>query len=588
MAGGVSRAKTKKWTSFRPVAAAARNVRSACARGPLHVSKMAQQQPRRKCPNQLARALEPQAARAYRLRERHRAGPHARDRAGVGADDEVDVEAWIFEADVGAFTREDEPARLKAAAARRERSEVEPDDHAPRRQLRQVDPSAHVPHQEHEVQVLGIELRRAPALAPLAQSLEHLAELLRRAGRPVLTPPSPAERLALHDAGVLELAQPLGQKCPRDHRQALTDLVESAGAGQELAQDQRRPPLGKGLARDCDRAELSIAFHGRHCRRRPGRRQVHFLVLAPGRPPAIVLPSKAAPQGGMTMTTSQATGDRLVSDWTVVARELGPRFAARAAANDAADRFVAENYNDLRERRVLAAGVPSELGGGGASHAELCAMVRVLAQYCGSTALALSMHTHQVAIAGWRWRHESAAVEPLLRRVAAEQLVLVSTGGSDWLAGSGRAEKVEGGYRITARKAFASASPVGNLLMTTAVYDDPEAGPTVLHVVIPFDAAGMTVQDNWRTLGMRATGSNDIVLDGVVVPNSAIGVRRPAGRWSHAWHVVVTFALPLIVSVYVGVAEAARTLALSRGASRRHDAAMQQAVGRMETELATA
>lgn len=288
------------------------------------------------------------------------------------------------------------------------------------------------------------------------------------------------------------------------------------------------------------------------------------------------------------MTTSHMTGDRLVSDWTAVARELGPRFAARAAAHDAADQFVADNYRDLRERRVLAAGVPGELGGGGASHAALCAMVRVLAHYCGSTALALSMHTHLIATAAWRWRHENAPVEPLLRRVAAEQIVLVSSGGSDWLEGSGRAEKVEGGYRITARKVFASGSPVGDLFMTMAVYDDPEAGRTVLHVAIPFDAAGVAVQDNWRTLGMRGTGSHDVVLDGVFVPDSAVGVRRPAGRWSPVWHVIATMALPLIVSVYVGVAEAARTLALSRAAARRHDAAMQQSVGRMETELATA
>ena len=288
------------------------------------------------------------------------------------------------------------------------------------------------------------------------------------------------------------------------------------------------------------------------------------------------------------MTSSQVSGDRLASDWTAVARELGPRFAARAAAHDAGDRFVADNYAELRRRRMFSAAVPAELGGGGASHAELCGLIRVLAHYCGSTALALSMHTHQVAIAAWRWRHESAPVEPLLRRVAAEQLVLVSSGGSDWLAGSGHAEKVDGGYRISGRKVFASGSPIGDLFMTMAVYDDPEAGRTVLHVAIPFDAPGVVVQDNWRTLGMRGTGSHDVVLDGVFVPDSAVGIRRPAGRWSHAWHVVATHALPLIVSVYVGVAEAARALALRQVAARRHDAAMQQAVGRMETELATA
>ena len=66
-------------------------------------------------------------------------------------------------------------------------------------------------------------------------------------------------------------------------------------------------------------------------------------------------------------------------------------------------------------------------------------MLRILAHGCGSTALAFSMHTHQVAVPAWRWKHQKvAAVEPLLRRVAAERLILLSSGGSDWIGGSGK------------------------------------------------------------------------------------------------------------------------------------------------------
>jgi acyl-CoA dehydrogenase len=124
--------------------------------------------------------------------------------------------------------------------------------------------------------------------------------------------------------------------------------------------------------------------------------------------------------------------------------------------------------------------------------------------------------------------------------------------------------------------------------MTMAVLDDPEAGPTVLHFALPLHAAGVKVQDNWRTLGMRGTGSNDVILDGVFVPEAAVSVRRPAGRWSPPWHVVATVALPLIFSVYVGVAEAARALALRQAAPRRQDATIQDQVGLMDTELAAA
>ena len=289
----------------------------------------------------------------------------------------------------------------------------------------------------------------------------------------------------------------------------------------------------------------------------------------------------------MTMQT-MPTNDRVLSDWAALARDLGPRFAARASSHDATDSFVADNYRDLRERRVFSAGVPAELGGGGASHAELCALVRGLGQHCGSTALALAMHTHQVAIAAWRWRHEDGAMELLLRRVAEQETILVTSGGSDWLAGSGRAEKVPGGFRITGRKVFASGAPAGDLFMTMAVHDDPEGGPTVLHFAVPLDTPGLEIKDTWHTLGMRGTGSHDIVLDGVFVPDAAIGLHRPPGRWGPAWHVVTMHALPLILSVYVGIAEAARALAIRVAAKRGHDAGTQELVGRLENELATA
>jgi alkylation response protein AidB-like acyl-CoA dehydrogenase len=64
-------------------------------------------------------------------------------------------------------------------------------------------------------------------------------------------------------------------------------------------------------------------------------------------------------------------------------------------------------------------------------------------------------------------------------------------------------------------------------LITSAVYADPTDGPTVPHVSVPLRAPGVTVFDNWRTMAMRASGSNDIVLDGVFVPDNMVSSRRP-------------------------------------------------------------
>jgi acyl-CoA dehydrogenase len=279
--------------------------------------------------------------------------------------------------------------------------------------------------------------------------------------------------------------------------------------------------------------------------------------------------------------------DHKQTDWVAVVCDLGPTFAARAAAHDANDSFVADNYAELKRHKIFSAAVPTEFGGGGASHAELCALLRELAHSCGSTALALSMHTHLLATTVWRWR-QGHPVEPLLRRVAAEETVLISSGGSDWLESSGTAEKVDGGFRITARKIFSSGCPMGDLLMTTAVYADPQEGPTVLHFPVAFADPRVTIMENWRTLGMRGTGSHDVVIDGVVVPESAVSLRRPRGKWHPFYTVVAAVALPLVMSVYVGVAEAAYNLALQQATKKPEDAQTPYLLGELTNALVTA
>ena len=273
-------------------------------------------------------------------------------------------------------------------------------------------------------------------------------------------------------------------------------------------------------------------------------------------------------------------------DWTARTHELGPQIAARAEAADANDAFVSENMKLLKDAGFHAAAVPAELGGGGATPAELSGMLRTLAGYCGSTALAFAMHTHAVALPAWRWHRTPEPVEGLLKRVVAENLTLVSSGGSDWLDGSCDAVPVEGGFRVSGRKIFASGSPLGDLLVTMAVQQTPE-GPTVLHLAIPLKAQGVTILDTWRTLGMRGTGSHDIELKDVFVPDAAVTVRRPSGKWHPLMHMVTMIAFPLIYSVYVGLAEAARDKAVAMAARKTSDD-LTQIVGEMDTELAAA
>ena len=271
--------------------------------------------------------------------------------------------------------------------------------------------------------------------------------------------------------------------------------------------------------------------------------------------------------------------------WRAVLGQIGPQLAAEGRRCDQANEFVGANMALLRAHGFLELGVPAELGGAGLSRAELAVMLRELAHHCPSTALALAMHTHVAAAAAWRWRHQKAPTDGLLKRVAAERLQLLSSGGSDWLLGSGKAVKVDGGYQIYARKVFASGAPAAHLFMTGAIEEDAPEGPTVLQFGVPMNAPGVSVVETWDTLGMRGTGSHDVSLDGVFVPDAAIGARRKPGVWHPLLHIVALVAMPLVYAVYAGIAEAARNLTVEALAKRR-DAATIDALGALDTELA--
>jgi hypothetical protein len=103
------------------------------------------------------------------------------------------------------------------------------------------------------------------------------------------------------------------------------------------------------------------------------------------------------------------------------------------------------------------------------------------------------------------------------------------------LESNGEMTRGDGGFRVKATKRFASQAAIGDVLVTSSVYPSPEAGEQVLHFPVPMKAEGVCVLNDWHTLGMRATGSHTVRLDGVFVPDSSITLRRPRGVRAGDW-----------------------------------------------------
>jgi acyl-CoA dehydrogenase len=281
----------------------------------------------------------------------------------------------------------------------------------------------------------------------------------------------------------------------------------------------------------------------------------------------------------MTTETGVEAEVTIASDLLDVTRRIGAELAAGVAERDQTGELAMAGFRQLREAGITSALVPVEFGGSGVTHDELGAILRELARYDGPTAVALSMHSHLVAAQVWRHKHGIDA-SGVLRKVGENRIVLISTGASDWVSSNGTADKVDGGYRVSARKAPASGCEAGDILVTSIRWDGAPDGPKVIHCSVPFSADGVRIERTWDTLGMRATGSHTVVLDNVFVPDASVSLVRPADLWHPVWNTVLTAALPLIMSAYLGIADAAVDIA-RRAVARRDEPHVFQLVGEM-------
>jgi alkylation response protein AidB-like acyl-CoA dehydrogenase len=280
--------------------------------------------------------------------------------------------------------------------------------------------------------------------------------------------------------------------------------------------------------------------------------------------------------------------ERAEAELVARARACGPTLAAAAEGHDRAASWVGESFDAIRNAGLLRIAVPTELGGDGATIRQVAMVQRELASHCGSTALASAMHQHVTAFTAWRYRRGLPGAEATLRRISEDGIVVVSTGGGDFTHPVGTAVRVDGGYSVTGRKSFVSQAPVGDVLSTMFTFDDPERGRRVLNVAVPFAADGVSVVENWDTMGMRGTASHDVVFDEVFVPDERVLADRPHGTIDGPLQVISTIAFPVISAVYLGIAEGAYRHTLERFADRNADPSVQRRIGLMHHRLQVA
>jgi len=255
---------------------------------------------------------------------------------------------------------------------------------------------------------------------------------------------------------------------------------------------------------------------------------------------------------------------------SVLSDDLLERCAQRAAGYDRENRFFFEDFDELREAKYLLAAVPTEFGGLGLTLSEICREQRRLARRSAPTALATNMHLGATGVAAELWRKGDRSQVWMLEEAGRGAVFAYghAESGNDLevLYSSGRAERVEGGYRFFGHKNFGTLSPVWTWLNIYGLDTADPNDPKIVHGVLARDTASYRIVETWDTLGMRATASQDTVLEGAFVPDRYVIRARGPGFAGADEFILTLFGWfePMFANVYIGLAERARDLAIER------------------------
>ena len=255
-----------------------------------------------------------------------------------------------------------------------------------------------------------------------------------------------------------------------------------------------------------------------------------------------------------------------VAPESVLTQSLLDRCRERAPLYDRENRFCQEDFDELKAAGYLLMSVPRELGGLGMNLAQVARETRKLATYAPATALCINMHHYWVGVAADLWRSGDKSCEWMLREAAAGEVFAAGHAehGNDLplMMSTTKAERVDGGYRFTGRKAFGSLTPVWTRFGLHGLDTSDPKAPKVVHGFMPRETKGYTIKETWDVMGMRATRSDDTVLEGAFVPDKYIGRVVPAGAAGIDQFVLSIFAWALINfgNVYYGLASRVRDL----------------------------
>ena len=250
-------------------------------------------------------------------------------------------------------------------------------------------------------------------------------------------------------------------------------------------------------------------------------------------------------------------------DYVERADILAAGFSERAVVHDRDGSFPFENFTELSEAGLLSLTVPAALGGAGADVRCATRIVGIIGKADPSTALVLAMHyiNHLVMAHSPTWparlarklAHETLDGLALVNALRVEpELGSPARGGLPATI----ARRTETAWRLSGHKIYSTGAPILKWYLVWARTDEP--APRVGQFLVPAGLPGTRIVETWDHLGLRASGSHDVIFDEVVIPlDHEVDVRKPEA-WQGVDATQAATHTIFIAAIYDGIARAAR------------------------------
>jgi alkylation response protein AidB-like acyl-CoA dehydrogenase len=252
-----------------------------------------------------------------------------------------------------------------------------------------------------------------------------------------------------------------------------------------------------------------------------------------------------------------------------LAEQHASEIAPRAAEHDRNGTFPFEAIDEMKASGFLTGPVPTEFGGLGMSSLhDLMVGISRVARADGSLGIAINMHFSVAAVMhrllrGARERDDPAAegLEQMLSLLGNGVIAMANATepGTDVAHPMTEVTRVEGGWRVDGHKIFGTLSPVADVMTVTCRRREDDGSYVSGTAIVFRGTPGQAILDNWDALGMRASGSNDIVYDNCVIPEEFFFTNgSPWGELDESRLLIGTAANLGLLGAFVGIAEAAR------------------------------